>query len=323
MVPMRGAARSPFRLRVLAADGRGEAAPRALLLRDDLSVGEVELPGAPRFYGLATADGIPYPKIALLHARRVLASTVMQSCVRYNDVARACRFCAIGSSLKEGRTIARKTPAQLAEVAEAAVRLDGIEQLVLTTGTPATPDRGAAHLAACVAAVKAAVPSLPIQVQCEPPDDFTWFGRLAEAGADTLGMHLEAVEPEVRAAVMPGKAEVPVERYLEAYAAAAEVFGRGQVSTYLIAGLGDRPESLVEMARRLVALGVYPFLVPFVPIAGTPMADVSPPTAATMDALYREVGRIVRESGVTAAGMKAGCGKCGACSALSAYEVAS
>ena len=127
MVPMRGAARSPFRLRVLAADGREEAAPRALLLRDDLSVGEVELPGAPRFYGLATADGIPYPKIALLHARRVLASTVMQSCVRYNDVARACRFCAIGSSLKEGRTIARKTPAQLAEVAEAAVRLDGIE----------------------------------------------------------------------------------------------------------------------------------------------------------------------------------------------------
>jgi biotin synthase-related radical SAM superfamily protein len=40
-----------------------------------------------------------------------------------------------------------------------------------------------------------------------------------------------------------------------------------------------------------------------------------------MDALYREVGRIVRESGVTSAGMKAGCGKCGACSALSAYEV--
>jgi radical SAM protein (TIGR04043 family) len=136
-------------------------------------------------------------------------------------------------------------------------------------------------------------------------------------------MHLEAVEPEVRAIVMPGKAEVPVERYLDAYAAAVEVFGRGQVSTYLIAGLGDRPASLVEMARTLVELGVYPFLVPFVPIAGTPMADAPPPPAETMDALYREVGRIVRASGVTSAGMKAGCGKCGACSALSAYEVAS
>jgi radical SAM protein (TIGR04043 family) len=319
MVPMRAGGQSPFRLRVLASESE---ALRALLLRDDLPVAEVAVPAAPRFYALSTAEGIPYPKIALLHARRVLASTVMQSCVRYNDATRACRFCAIGSSLEEGRTIARKTPAQLAEVAAAAVTLDGVEQLVLTTGTPATPDRGAAHLAACVAAVKRAVPTLPIQVQCEPPDDFVWFTRLRRAGADTLGMHLEAVEPEVRAAVMPGKAEVTVERYLEAYAAAVAVFGRGQVSTYLIAGLGDRAESLVAMARTLVGLGVYPFLVPFVPIAGTPMADLPAPRAATMETLYREVGRIVRESGVTSAGMKAGCGKCGACSALSAYEAA-
>lgn len=320
MVPMRGAEKSPFRLRVLSPPGE---AARALLLRDDVAVVEVAVPATPRFYALSTADGVPYPKIALLHARRVLASTVMQSCVRYNDAARACRFCAIGSSLAAGRTIARKSPAQLAEVAAAAVRLDGIEQLVLTTGTPATPDRGAAHLAACAAAVRAAVPGLPIQVQCEPPEDFGWFARLRAAGADTLGMHLEAVEPAVRATVMPGKAEVPVDRYLEAYAAAVAVFGRGQVSTYLIAGLGDRPESLVAMARTLVGLGVYPFLVPFVPIAGTPMADTPPPSAATMEALYREVGRLVRESGVTSAGMKAGCGKCGACSALSAYEAAS
>jgi len=321
MVPMRRAGTSPFRLRVLSSDGG--AAPSAVLLRDDAPVGEVTLPAPPRFYALATADGVPYSKIALLHARRVLASTVMQSCVRYNDAATACRFCSIGSSLKEGRTIARKTPAQLAEVAAAAVRLDGIEQLVLTTGTPATPDRGAAHLAACAAAVKAAVPALPIQVQCEPPDDFTWFERLKEAGADTLGMHLEAVEADVRVAVMPGKAEVPVARYLEAYAAAVAVFGRGQVSTYLIAGLGDRPESLVAMAETLVGLGVYPFVVPFVPIAGTPMADRPAPPAAMMDGLYRAVGRLVRESGVTSAGMKAGCGKCGACSALASYEVAS
>jgi radical SAM protein (TIGR04043 family) len=324
MVPMRAAGQSPFRLRVLSPDdgaaaGRA-AAPRGVLLRDDVPVAEIAVPETPRFYALSTAEGVPYSKIALLHARRVLASTVMQSCVRYNDAAQACRFCSIGSSLAGSRTIPRKSPAQLAEVAEAAVRLDGVEQLVLTTGTPATPDRGAAHLAACAAAVRAAVPTLPIQVQCEPPADFAWFQRLKQAGADTLGMHMEAVEPAVRAAVMPGKAEVPVELYLQAYAAAVEVFGRGQVSTYLIAGLGDKAESLVDMARTLVEMGVYPFLVPFVPIAGTPMADVAPPSAATMDALYRQVGRLVRESGVTSAGMKAGCGKCGACSALSAYE---
>jgi radical SAM protein (TIGR04043 family) len=319
MVPLRGRHGSPFRLRVLS-DGEGSDAGRAQLLRDGEAVAELELPATPRFYALQTADGVPYPKIALLHSRRVLASTVLQSCVRYADPARACQFCAIGTSLREGRTLARKTPDQLAEVAAAAVRLDGVEQVVLTTGTPGTPDRGAAHLAACTAAIKRAVPGLPVQVQCEPPEDFAWFDRLKAAGADALGMHLEAVEPAVRAAVMPGKAEVPVESYVEAFAAAVRVFGRGQVSSYLIAGLGDAPASLVAMSRQLLELGVYPFLVPFVPIAGTPFAARPAPEAATMRALYQQVGALIRAHGIFSRDMKAGCGKCGACSALSAYE---
>jgi radical SAM protein (TIGR04043 family) len=322
MVPMRAPGRSPYRLRLLPSEP-GQPQPRALLLRESQPVAEVALPAAPNFYRLSTADGVPYWKIALLHAQRVLASTVMQSCVRYNDSAQACQFCAIGTSLKEGRTLARKTPAQLAEVAEAAARLDGVEQMVLTTGTPATPDRGAAHLCACVAAIKQAVPSLPIQVQCEPPDDLTWLARLKEAGADTIGMHLEAVEPAVRAAVMPGKAELSLKRYDQAFAVAVDLFGRGQVSTYLIAGLGDRPDSIVAVAARLVTMGVYPFLVPFVPIAGTPMADTAPPPAAMMDDLYRRVAALIRGAGLSSGEGKAGCAKCGACSALSSYEAAS
>lgn len=315
MVPMAARAGSPFRLRVLSEDGG-----RAQLLRDGQPVGEVDLPVTPRFYALSTADGIAYPRIALLHSRKVLASTVLQSCVRYTDGDRGCQFCSIGSSLKDGRTLGRKSPAQLAEVAAAAVRLDGIEQVVLTTGTPASADRGAAHLAACTAAIKRAVPDLPVQVQGEPPDDFAWFDRLKAAGVDALGMHLEAVEPAVRARVMPGKAEIPVERYLEAFTAAVKVFGRGQVSTYLIAGLGDASASLVTMSRRLLELGVYPFLVPFVPIAGTPFADRPPPDAATMRDLYQQVGALIAAHGLFSRDMKAGCGKCGACSALSAYE---
>jgi radical SAM protein (TIGR04043 family) len=317
MVPMRPASESPFRLRVLPGE---PDRPRALLMRDEVPLAEVDLPATPRFYGLATGEGVPYWKIALLHSRRVLASTVLQTCVRYVDAGQACRFCAIGSSLAAGRTLGRKTPAQLAEVAEAAVRLDGVEQVVLTTGTPATADRGAAHLGACAAAIKRAVPGLPVQAQCEPPEDFAWFARLQAAGVDTLGMHLEAVEPAVRTAVMPGKAEVPIERYLQAFAAAVAVFGRGQVSTYLIAGLGDAPSSLVAMADRLLALGVYPFVVPFVPLAGTPLGDRSPPPAAMMRGLYESIGRLIRTHGVFSRDMKAGCGRCGACSALSSYE---
>jgi biotin synthase-related radical SAM superfamily protein len=65
---------------------------------------------------------------------------------------------------------------------------------------------------------------------------------MRDAGIDTLGMHLEAVTPEVRARIMPGKASVPLSRYMEAFRAAVPVFGRGQVSTYILAGLGDSRE---------------------------------------------------------------------------------
>ena len=53
----------------------------------------------------------------MLHGRDVLATTVLQTCIRYQSRTKTCQFCAIGQSLAAGRTIERKTPAQLAEVA--------------------------------------------------------------------------------------------------------------------------------------------------------------------------------------------------------------
>ncbi len=86
----------------------------------------------PRFYDLSTADGVSYEQIARLHGSDVLATTVVQTCIRYVEDQR-CRFCTIEESLRSGATVAAKTPAQLAEVAEAAVRLDGIKQMDVST----------------------------------------------------------------------------------------------------------------------------------------------------------------------------------------------
>src|SRR5271163_798331 len=209
---------------------------RSRILRDGIAIAEATFPAQPKFYALKTADGIPYSKIAVLHGRDVLATTVLQTCIRYQSRTRTCQFCAIGQSLAAGRTIERKTPAQLAEVAKAAVELDGVKHMVMTTGTPPGRDRGAAILADSARAVKAAV-DLPIQAQCEPPDDDVWFARMKEAGVDALGMHLEAVTPQIRARIMPGKAQVSIARYFDAFVAAVAVFGRGQVSTYILAGV--------------------------------------------------------------------------------------
>jgi len=315
MVPVhtRPAVASPYV--ATAPDERG----MTWLRKDHEVICQISFPPQPKFYSLQTADGIPYWKIAQLHSRDTLATTVLQTCIRYGNAGTKCQFCAIGESLKAGRTIAKKTSEQLAEVALAALRLDGVRNVVMTTGTPPTDDRGAAVLAEAGAAIKRAT-GLPVQAQCEPPADFGWFHRMHEAGIDALGMHLEAWDENVRRKIMPGKAEVPVSYYMKAFRAAVAVFGRAQVSTYLLAGLGDTEEGLLDAARQLIDIGVYPFVVPFVPVGGTPLAGHRPPSADFMRAVLQPIGAWLTEAGMTSDTVKAGCTKCAACSTLSTFE---
>jgi radical SAM protein (TIGR04043 family) len=315
MVPIftHASARSPYSAEV-ARDGLS-----ATLRRHGVVVAEIAFPRTPRFYSRTTADGVPYWKIARLHADDVLATTVLQTCMRYGKRETSCQFCAIGRSLASKSTVAEKTPEQLAEVVAAAIALDGVKHVVLTTGTPPTPDRGAAVLARAARAIKAAV-SIPIQGQCEPPADLDWLERMADAGIDSLGMHLEAVTERVRRRIMPGKAEVPLDTYMEAFSRGVSVFGRGQVSTYILAGLGDPAEAIVEACRTLVALGVYPFVVPFVPISGTPLEHHPAPSPAFLETVLRQVADLLSAGSLRSSDVKAGCVRCGACSSLRARE---
>ena len=309
-------------------DGLGAALPVAAdspytvesgrLLRSGVDTGlAVEPVARPRFYDLVTADGVRYDQLARVHGDGVLATTVVQTCMRYAEETR-CRFCAIEQSLAAGATTAVKTPAQLAEVAEAAVRLDGVKQAVLTTGTSTGRDRGARHLARCVRAIRAAVPGLPVQVQCEPPDDLVALAELREAGAHSIGIHVESLDDTVRRRWMPGKASVPLADYWAAWREAVRLFGRNRVSTYLLVGLGEDPDELVAGAGALIEAGVYPFVVPFRPMAGTPAATEPAPSPALLRSVTERVAALLRASEMRGADQGAGCAACGGCSALAA-----
>ncbi len=290
---------------------------RVLLDGEDTGL-DVEVIDRPRFYDLSTSDGVPYEKLARLHGRNVLATTVVQTCIRYGEDQR-CRFCTIEESLRSGATTAVKRPAELAEVAEAAVRLDGVTQMVMTTGTSAGTDRGARHLARCVRAVKAVVPNLPIQVQCEPPADLAVLTELREAGADAIGIHVESLDEQVRRRWMPGKATVPMDSYRAAWREAVRVFGRNQVSTYLLVGLGENPDELVAGATELIEMGVYPFVVPYRPQPGSLAVDVdaaAAPDSALVEKVSRGVAAALAMAGMAGTDQRAGCAACGACSVL-------
>lgn len=290
---------------------------RLLLDGEDTGI-DVSPVARPRFYDLATSDGVPYEQIARLHGAKVLATTVVQTCIRY-DPAERCRFCSIEESLKSGSTIAVKTPAMIAEVAEAAWRLDGVEQMVMTTGTSNGRDRGATHLARCVRAITKAVPELMIQVQCEPPADLQTITDLYDAGARSIGIHVESMDDDVRKRWMPGKSRVSLDEYRAAWREAVRVFGRNQVSTYLLVGMGEDPDEMVAGAQELIDMGVYPFVVPFRPLRGTLATDVDKVPAPHRSVLHDitvRVSEALIAAGMRGSDQKAGCAACGACSTL-------
>ncbi len=304
----------------LAPDSPWDATD-GVLRRDGVAVdAELEAVARPRFYDLATADGIAYEQLARLHGTDVLATTVVQTCIRYRDEATRCRFCTIEESLRDRATVQVKQPHQIAEVAEAAVRLDGVRQVVMTTGTSNGADRGARYLARCVAAVVGAVPGLPVQVQIEPPLDLAWIERLHAAGATAVGIHVESLDQAVRERWTPGKAEVPLERYEQAWCEAVRVFGPNRVSTYLLIGLGEEPDELVAGAQRLIEMGVYPFVVPFRPLAGALAArdGVPAPSPELVADVTGRVAAALQAAGMRGSDQGAGCAACGACSALPA-----
>ncbi len=270
-----------------------------------------------KFYDGFTSDGQPYTRIALIHGLDCLASTVNQVCSFWRN-RQGCRFCAIGLSLERGLTIAKKTPEQLVEVALAA-RREGITHVLLTTGSSPDGVFEIEHLAACCRQIKRHT-GLPVQVQCRPPLDLSLLELLWEAGADSLGLHIETLDDEVLKNVAPAKYQIGWRGFLRAWSKAVAIFGRGQVVTYIIMGLGENLSLVRDRLNKVIDSGVYPFIVPLRPIPGTPLAGALPPPASLMRQIYEGAKELLSLSDLSSRKIKAGCGRCTACSALPDFE---
>ncbi len=275
------------------------------------------LPADP-FADMVTSDGVSYGHVALIHGGDCLASTVIQTCVFWST-ARACRFCAIGASLRDGRTVARKSAEQLVEVASVAAARGLASHVVLTTGCTEDGGEELAHLASCTRALKESV-DLPVGVQLRPPRDPAAFEVLRSAGVDTVGLHIESLDPRTLAWVAPTKAEIGWRGYVESWRQAVAVFGRGQVSTYVIMGLGEHPGLTARRLRRVAELGVFPHVVPFRPVPGSLLEHHPTPSADLMRQAYAAAAGALRAAGLSQSRIKAGCGRCTACSALPEWE---
>lgn len=276
----------------------------------------VEIADYSGFHTQRTAAGRLFSEIALIHGNGCLGSTIWQACAFWGT-PKACRFCGIGLSMRSGLTVGRKSLTELTYVAQAAEK-HGIQHVVLTSGSEKDAQE-IEYLADSIAALKQST-GLKVQAQCRPPRDLKLLNKLKESGADTLAINVESFDSDVLTKIAPNKAELGLAKYIEAWDQAVELFGKNQVISFVLVGLGETNRSLNMGVKLLAKLGVYPFLVPLRPIPATSMQDSHPPDPAKMQHVYVEAARIIKEAGLSWQKIKAGCGRCPACSALPDYE---
>lgn len=283
------------------------------ILKDGEFVVEATPVPIPKFYSKRTSDGVPMSKIAILHGKDCLASTVYSKCVYWRS-GQQCKFCGIEAwQYKPSPPIERKTPEQLGEVVEEAFKEKVVEHVTLTVGTPPSPDKGAKMLAEVTEGIKCRV-NIPVHVQLEPPEDTSFLEMLYYAGVDTIGIHIESFDRKVLTEVCPMKSKP--EMFFKAWKYAVNIFGDCQVDSFILVGLGESDASILRGVEELAGLGVFPYILPLRPVLGSSLEGAYPPSPERMLRIYQHVSDILHAYGLDPSKNKAGCVRCSACSAI-------
>jgi len=162
-------------------------------------------------------------------------------------------------------------------------------------------------------------------VQIEPPVGRETIRDVARAGANAIGMHIESADESVREEMTPGKYEYgQLDLYRRSWQHARDFFDRGNVSTFLLQGLGENVDQTLGLAEELAEVGVLPIVSPVRPAKGSQLADYLPTYVGDLEGsigLYKEVGRILYKWELNPDDTVAGCHRCGGCTPIQeAYD---
>jgi biotin synthase-related radical SAM superfamily protein len=114
---------------------------------------------------------------------------------------------------------------------------------------------------------------VPVSISCQPHNAQNMWS-LAEAGADRIGIALDAVTEQLFDKVKGAAAGGPY-RWQDEFTlmhVAVGVFGEGNVSTHLIVGLGETEKDACKVLQKCVDFGILPALFAFTPVRGTVFA---------------------------------------------------
>ena len=145
--------------------------------------------------------------------------------------------------------------------------------------------------------------------------DKTWYDKVNEAGADTIGIHLEILDDEIRRMICPGKFSLTKALYSDHWKYALSVFGADQVSSFILVGFEKNQEILKAELSAVIQIGVIPIITPVrsIPSLKKDLAKIS---AEELYDLTVFAAKKMIEYNVNRLKNKAGCVKCEGCSAI-------
>jgi hypothetical protein len=262
-------------------------------------------------------------RVFQVHGNDVLATALSNFCV-YKQGGEGCRFCA----LEAGGEYVIKRPEEIKSALRRIVKNKELSSYWSVNGEKEYLDlrevninSGSLHeermIKLYLSAIRAIreISDIPISAQLCPIDR-PRMEQLHQAGLDTISFNMEIYDEGIRGQVMPRKARLhPVEKYLEAIKDGVEVFGKNQVISWLIAGL-EPPESTIAGCQAICERGGIPHLAVFRPLKGTAYENRQPPEVEEVIEIYQRLGEMIKDSGLDPFRQKAGCVRCGGCSAL-------
>ena len=228
-----------------------------------------------------------------------------------------CQFCSLNSYADNNKLASVLDVSTVAKMIKRAIdSTPGGYEIALSGGTCNTEDKSAVYFTnICHELTKNKITRRGISIELVPPDKDSYIEDLHRAGATAIIMNIEIANEEKRREICLGKSSISLTRYFDALKKAVDVFGRGNVSSVLIAGI--QPEDDIKaICSKLIPMGVVPTIIPFKPLNDCSMSFMKGYKRADPKELVqiaKHVNQLLVEQNLYACRQE-GCTKCGGCS---------